>query len=141
MSQRVLDRLKAQFGDRILETSNFRGDDTARIAKQDWVEVSTFLKNDADCSCKFFTDLTAVDYPEREPEEPRFEVILVVRSLEKKQRAILKTRVADGESLPSLISVWGGADWDTRTCAASSCTRSSSVTRCVRTTRSIARSR
>jgi NADH-quinone oxidoreductase subunit C len=114
MSQRILDRLKAQFGDRILETTNFRGDDTARIAKQDWVEVATFLKNDAECSCKFFTDLTAVDYPEREPEEPRFEVIVVVRSLEKKQRAILKTRVADGESLPTLIPVWAGADWAER---------------------------
>ena len=114
MSQLVLDRLKAQFGERILETTSFRGDDTARVAKQDWIEIATFLKNDPECTCKHFTDLTAVDYPEREPEDERFEVILLVRSLEKKQRAILKTRVADGESLATLIGVWGGADWAER---------------------------
>lgn len=114
MSQRVLDRVKAQFGERILETSNFRGDETVRVAPEHWVEVSTFLKQDGECLLNHFTDLTAVDYPEREPEQPRFEVVVLVRSLEKKQRLALKTRIADGQSLPTLVRVWAGADWAER---------------------------
>jgi NADH-quinone oxidoreductase subunit C len=113
MSQRVLERLKAQFGERILETRSFRGDDSALVRPEHWVEVATFLKRDPDCALAHFTDLTAVDYPERE-DAPRFDVVLCVRSLEKRQRAILKTRVADGEALPTLTKVWAGADWAER---------------------------
>jgi NADH-quinone oxidoreductase subunit C len=113
MSQRVLERLKAQFGERILETRSFRGDDSALVRPEHWVEVATFLKSDPDCALAHFTDLTAVDYPERE-DAPRFDVVLCVRSLEKRQRAILKTRVADGEALPTLTKVWAGADWAER---------------------------
>jgi NADH-quinone oxidoreductase subunit C len=113
MSQRVLERLKAQFGERILETRSFRGDDGALVRPEHWLEVATFLKSDPDCALTHFTDLTAVDYPERE-DAPRFDVVLCVRSLEKRQRAILKTRVADGEALPTLTKVWAGADWAER---------------------------
>jgi NADH-quinone oxidoreductase subunit C len=112
MSKLAIERLQAQFGERILETSDFRGDDSARVASDTWLEAARFLK-DA-CGMNQFTDLTAVDYPEREPEEPRFEVILCVRSLEQKKRVRLKTRVEDGKSLPSLIKVWAGADWAER---------------------------
>jgi NADH-quinone oxidoreductase subunit C len=114
MSQRVLERLKAQFGDRILETRSFRGDDSALVKPDGWLEVAKFLKSDPDCALTHFTDLTAVDYPEREPELPRFDVVLCVRSLEKRQRVILKTRIADGEALPTLTTVWAGADWAER---------------------------
>jgi NADH-quinone oxidoreductase subunit C len=114
MSQRVIERLKAQFGDRILEVLSFRGDESVRVAPESWVEVATFLKQDVECACNHFTDLTAVDYPEREPEQPRFDVLFIVRSLEKKQRIAVKTRVADGQSLPTLVRVWAGADWAER---------------------------
>jgi NADH-quinone oxidoreductase subunit C len=114
MSKRVLERLQAQFGERIVATSDYRGDETVLVAKGDWVEVATFLKRDDECAMNQFVDFTAVDYPEREPEEPRFEVVLHVRSLTLKQRIRLKTRVADGESLPTLIPVWAGCDWGER---------------------------
>jgi NADH-quinone oxidoreductase subunit C len=114
MSKRVLERLKSQFGERILATSDFRGDDTAVVAPGDWLAVAQFLKSDAECAMNQFVDLTAVDYPEREPELPRFEVVLIVRSLSLKQRVCIKTRVADGEALSTLIRVWAGADWAER---------------------------
>jgi NADH-quinone oxidoreductase subunit C len=112
MSKLVIERLKAQFGDRILETTDFRGDDAARVNADAWIEVAQFLKSA--CGMTHFIDMTAVDYPEREPEEPRFEVVLLLRSLEKGHRVRIKTRVADGQSLPTLIKVWAGADWAER---------------------------
>ncbi len=114
MSKRVIERLRAHVGDRILETSDFRGDDAAVVAPESWVEVATFLKHDADCAMNHFIDLTAVDYPEREPEQPRFEVLVSVRSHATNARVRIKTRLADGKSLPTLTGVWAGADWAER---------------------------
>ena len=114
MSARVLERLRAQFGERILETTSFRGDDVAIVAPADWVEVASFVKHDPECAMNHFSDLTAVDFPEREPEVPRFDVVLNVRSLSLRQRVRLKTRVGDNESLASLTAVWAGANWAER---------------------------
>ncbi len=114
MSKHVIERLKAQFGERILETSDFRGDEAAVVAPESWLEVANFLKHDADCAMNQWVDLTAVDYPEREPEQPRFDVLFSVRSFEKRYRIRIKTRLADGKSLPTLTGVWVGADWAER---------------------------
>lgn len=114
MSKRVLERLAAQFGERIVETTDFRGDEVAIVKPDAWVEVAQFLKSDRECAMNHFTDLTAVDYPEREPEQPRFDVLLCVRSLEYRHRIRVKTRLNDGESLPTLVSVWAGANWAER---------------------------
>lgn len=114
MSVNVLKRLQAKFGARILEVSSFRGDDEALVAPSDWLEVATFLRDDAACAMNQFIDITAVDYPERSPAIARFDVLLMVRSLAKGHRVRLKTRVEDGEPVPSLYSVWSGADWTER---------------------------
>lgn len=114
MSKKVLDRLKAQFGDRILSVSDFRGDDEAVVAPKDWREVAQFLKSDAELQMNQFTDLTAADYPLREPGLPRFDVVLMVRSMTKGARIRLKTRVGDNQALDSLHPVWKGADWTER---------------------------
>ena len=118
MSQKVLERLSAQFGARILESSSFRGDDEAIVAPADWRAVATFVRDDPECAMDHFIDLTAVDYPEREgdgaQQQPRFDVVLLLRSMSKNHRVRLKTRVRDGEELDTLVNVWKGADWTER---------------------------
>ena len=114
MSQLVLERLRARFGERLLQTSSFRGDEEAIVAPADWLEVATFLRDEPECAMNHFVDLTAVDYPEREPEVPRFDVVLLLRSLAKKHRVRLKTRVREDQSLATLDKVWQGANWTER---------------------------
>jgi NADH-quinone oxidoreductase subunit C len=114
MSKAVLERLKSQFGDRILETSDFRGDEEALVSPKDWFEIAQFLRDDRDLKMDHFVDVTAVDYPEREPDLPRFDVLLMVRSLERKHRVRLKTRVEDEEELDSVTGIWMGANWAER---------------------------
>ena len=114
MSKSAIARLKAQFGDKILSTSDFRGDDSCYVAPADWLAVATFARDDEQLKMNMFTDLTAVDYPEREPDEPRFELVLMVRSLEKNHRVIVKTKVADGATPATLVGVWAGANWAER---------------------------
>jgi len=116
MSNQIFSRLQEQFGDRILETSDFRGDAEATVAPEDWIPVARFLRDDPECAMNHFIDITAVDYPEREPELPRLDVLFFVRSQEKNHRVRIKTRVRDGIELDSLTSVWLGANWTEREC-------------------------
>lgn len=113
MSKKVIERLQAVFGERILATSAFRGDEEAVVAAKDWKEVATFLRDDAQLAMNQFIDLTAVDWPERTP-EPRFDVLLFVRSLTLKHRVRLLVRVGEDEPLDSLLDVWAGANWTER---------------------------
>jgi NADH-quinone oxidoreductase subunit C len=63
------------------------------------------------------TDLTAVDFPNR---EPRFEVVAHFYSLNRGHRLRLKARVGDrdGETveIDSLTELWGSANWLEREC-------------------------
>ena len=114
MSKKVLARLQARFADKILAVDSFCGDDEATVAPADWVEVARFLRDDPECAMSHFIDLTAVDYPEREPEIPRFDVLLFLRSLAKNHRVRLKTRVLENQPLDTLVPVFTGADWTER---------------------------
>jgi len=116
MSTSALSRLQELFGARILETSEFRGDQEATVAPEDWIHVARVLRDDPECAMDHFIDLTAVDYPEREPELPRLDVLFFVRSFSKNHRIRVKTRVRDGIELDSLTSVWLGANWTEREC-------------------------
>lgn len=114
MSKKVIDRLRAELGDAILSTSDLRGDDEAVVAPKDWVRAATFLRDDPATRMDQLTDVTAVDYPEREPDGPRFDVLLFVRSLSHGHRVRLRTRLEDGQSLATLCGVWAGANWAER---------------------------
>lgn len=112
MSQAVVDRLNTQFGERVLETSDAFGDHDVRVAVKDWVEVAQFMKNDGDLQMDHFIDLTAIDYPERQP--ARFDVVLTTRSSVTGARIQLRTRVEEGEEPGTLSGIWSGANWAER---------------------------
>jgi NADH-quinone oxidoreductase subunit C len=113
MSKKVIERLKATFGDRILETSDFRGDDEAVVAAKDWREVATFLRDDGQLLMDHFVDMTAVDFPLRE-DQGRFDVLLFVRSMKFNHRVRIKVRLLEDQPLISLLPVWAGANWAER---------------------------
>jgi len=112
MSKKIIDRLQKDHGDAVEETSDFRGDHEARVKAKSWKKVALWLRDDLQMD--HLIDLTAVDYPEREPEEPRFEMKLFVRSTKTNERIRLATRVGDGEKIDSLVEVWRGANWAER---------------------------
>ena len=115
MSQAVLDKLRAKFGDAILETHSQHGDDTAVVASERWREVCEFCRKDPSMSFDMLTDLCGVDFPER---APRIEVVAHLYSMSKRHRVRLKTKVGEtvDEELvncevDSVVSVWSGANW------------------------------
>lgn len=112
MSQQLLELLKQRFGDAVLETHTQFGDDTAVVTNAAWFDVARFLRTDARTQMNMLVDLSAVDYPDR---EPRFEVVVHLRSSERGHRLRLKTRTGDpegdGAEVDSLVPVWRGANW------------------------------
>ena len=115
MSKLLLDRLKAQFGDAILETTSFRGDDVAVVDRSIWRAAATYLRDDPRCACDYFVDLSAADYPDEDEDRGRFEVYLIVYSTTKKGRVRIKSRLReDDAAIDSLSSVYEGANWAER---------------------------
>ncbi|RLB44300.1 MAG: NADH-quinone oxidoreductase subunit C [Deltaproteobacteria bacterium] len=112
MSQAVVERLTAHFGERVLETSDAFGDHEVVVAIKDWAEVAQFMKDDSDLQMDHFIDLTAVDYPERE--SSRFDLLLMTRSSVTGARIRLRTYVKDGEEPGTLSGIWSGANWAER---------------------------
>jgi len=112
MSKLVLERLSATFGDAVLETHSDFGDDTAVVRPERWQEICRWLRSDPAMSFNLLVDLCGVDFPDR---VPRFEVVLHLYSIEKRQRIRLKARVGDAEGagaeVDTISGIWSGANW------------------------------
>lgn len=111
MSTALLTLLKQRFGDAVLETHQQFGDDTAVLDPTAWFDASRFLRTDPRCAMNQLIDLSAVDYPDR---EPRFEVVAHLRSIDRGHRLRLKARIGDEGDQPeidSVVPIWSGANW------------------------------
>jgi NADH-quinone oxidoreductase subunit C len=56
----------------------------------------------------YCVDVTAVHYPKR---EKQFDVVWILYSFEKNERARVKTMIAENESLPSAVEIWPTCNW------------------------------
>jgi NADH-quinone oxidoreductase subunit C len=112
MAAHLVELLKRQFGAQVLLTHAQHGDDTVVVDPAVWLAAARFLRDTPACDMSMLTDLTVVDFPER---EPRFEVVAHFYSLAKGHRLRLKTRVGDedgeGAEVDSLSELWGSANW------------------------------
>ena len=117
MSKALIELVKKNFPDAVLESHSQLGDDTIVLAPGRWKEVCRFLKDNAQSDMNMLTDLTAVDYPDR---EPRFEVVAHLYSLNRGHRLRLKARVGDREGetveIDTLTEIWASANWMEREC-------------------------
>lgn len=112
MSKALLEIVKNEFGSSVLSTHQQHGDETVVLGASAWFRVHQYLREDARAAIDMLTDLTVVDFPE---DDPRFEIVSHVYSLEKGHRLRLKTRVGDREGdnavVDSLTSLWASANW------------------------------
>ena len=116
MAQIVLDQLDAKFtGGEILESGSSHGDEWARIRRDAWLAVATFLRDDPATKMQMFIDLTCVDrlgIRGGNPEAPRFDVVVHLYSVAHKHRVRLYCGVNEDDAwVDTLVGVWAGADW------------------------------
>lgn len=98
--------IKQQFGDRVIETSSYLGQNFV-VAKTEAVpDIIEFLKLEADFD--YLVDVTAVDWPKR-PE--RFDVVYILYSFARNERVRVKTYVAEGAKPASVVDMHLTANW------------------------------
>ena len=56
----------------------------------------------------YCVDITAVHYPKR---EQQFDIVFVLYSFLRNERIRIKTRIKDGEHVPSAVPIWATANW------------------------------
>ncbi|MGA2622786.1 MAG: NADH-quinone oxidoreductase subunit C [Bacteroidota bacterium] len=112
MKDAILEKIKSQFKNAVESTSEFRGEVTIVVRKQDIVDVCRFLRDDDELQFDMLKDLCGADY--FRPED-RFEVVYNLYSLKNKYRLRLKVRVDESDlHVPSMTPVWPGANWHER---------------------------
>jgi len=84
------------------------GELTVIATPRDIVKVMTFLREDERCQFWSFIDVTAIDWPAR---ERRFDVVYHLLSPKLNARIRIKIEVGEDAAVPSIISVFPGADW------------------------------
>jgi NADH-quinone oxidoreductase subunit C len=84
------------------------GELTLLVSAGDIVDVVTFLKRDVQCQFISIIDICGVDYPSR---ERRFDVVYHLLSPRQNQRIRVKVMTDEDTPVPSVTSVFPGADW------------------------------
>ena len=84
------------------------GELTLMVARDRWIDVATYLRDDPECLFVNFVDVTAADYPER---EERFEVVAHLQSPKHNRRIRIKTPAGEDTPVDSLVPLFPGADW------------------------------
>ncbi len=109
---RAAEALARELPDAILRRTVAYGEETVWVARERLVQVCTLLRDHPDARYRLPMFVTAVDWPDREPEEPRFDIVYQLRSLEFNDWCRLIVQVTeDDPSVPTLERVFAGMDW------------------------------
>jgi len=113
----LLDTLRARFGGTLLDAHERLGDETVVVARDQALELFRFLRDDPEALYIMPLFLTAVDWPDREPDAPRYDVVYMLRSLMHNDVCRLVVQVTeDDPRVPTLEGVFCGMDWHEREC-------------------------
>jgi len=78
------------------------------IDSGDLIDVTLFIKSNANTKFRQLMDITAVDYPEN---TQRFKIVYLFLSHEFNQRIILNFLISENEVIPSLTAIYPAANW------------------------------
>lgn len=92
----------------VLALSYFVGDWTVIVDRAAILDVARHLRTASGAAFDICSDVTATDWP---PRPERFDVIYCLFSTTHGQRLRVKARVADGDPIDSVTSVWPAANW------------------------------
>ncbi len=106
----TVDMVRGKFPQAVVETVDYRNEQTIILQPENLVEVCNYLKKNL--HYEMLETITAVDWLER---VPRYDVIYQLLSLENKCYVRLKVRVGqrreEHPAVPTVTSVWPGANW------------------------------
>ena len=104
----LLERLQENFPEGVLGGQSFLEQSIYRIESESLYDVILYLRDSPDWSFDYLVDITALDHL---GDEKRFELVYHLYSYHTGQFIRLKTRIAEGDVVPSATSIWKVADW------------------------------
>ncbi len=104
-------RLREAYPRAILEATAQHNEVTVLVARDAIEPVCRFLRDDPDLAFDFLSDLAGLDRLHLALSAPRFEVVYHLYSIQRRNRLRLKVRADEGEAVPTVTSVWAGANW------------------------------
>lgn len=106
----AVEKVREKFPRAVIETVEFRGEQTIVLMTEQLVAVCAYLQKNLQYT--FLSTITAVDWDER---VPRYDVVYHLLSMPNRSELRLKVRVGqrreEHPSVPTVISVWPGANW------------------------------
>jgi NADH-quinone oxidoreductase subunit C len=98
--------LKQRYGSGISEASTYLGQNYFVVDSSIVAEVLIVLRDEQ--RFDYCVDITAVHYPER---ERQFDLLWILYSYDRNERIRVKTMIADGQSVKSVVGIWPTANW------------------------------
>lgn len=105
-------KLKEKFPGSILDVTEFRGEATVTVKKEDIVAICAFVKGEL--GFNLLSDVCGVDYL---GQTPRFMVVYHLFNISARERLRLKVPVNEKDPAVDTVSgVWATANWHEREC-------------------------
>jgi NADH-quinone oxidoreductase subunit C len=98
--------IKSALGGAVSEVQLMRGELTIAVAAPEILRAMVHLRTEHDF--RILVDICGVDWPQR---AKRFDVVYHLLSLTRNNRIRVKTQLAEGESIASVITVYPAAGW------------------------------
>ncbi|HEX4168478.1 MAG TPA: NADH-quinone oxidoreductase subunit C [Bryobacteraceae bacterium] len=99
-------QISQKFPEAIVDGKNAPDGKVLYIDPKQIVAVCSWLKENG--NFEQLAGVTAVDWW---PRTPRFEIVYLIHSYSRNTRVRLVVRAAEGEEVPTVTSVWRGANW------------------------------
>ncbi|BCX49202.1 NADH-quinone oxidoreductase subunit C [Haloferula helveola] len=101
--------LKEKFGDKVVETVEFRGEHTVVVELSALAEVLATAKNDL--GYDFLLDISSLDHF---GEDPRFEMVYELATTDDSKHLRIRAKVGEDQEVPTAVKLWDGAEWHER---------------------------
>jgi NADH-quinone oxidoreductase subunit C len=92
----------------ILRGYIFKQNISLTVKKEHLLKILFFLRNNTICQYKNLIDITCIDFPER---KSRFTLVYNLLSLKYKTRIRINIETSELEPVPSVVSLYNGANW------------------------------
>ena len=111
----IVNAVKKEFADAVYEVSFDVDIPVFVVKKERLVELIKYLRDKQEFL--LFLDLSAIDYLKwKDKRDYRFEVVYHLLNIFDNIRVRVKIRIREGESVPTIVRLYKGADWAEREC-------------------------
>ncbi len=107
----IIEQINKSLPGSIEEQTVYRDELQVYVKKELFPELMKLLRNDKSFNYDLLLDVAGID---RLPDEPRFELVYVLFSLDHNSRLIIKLKVDISDTVPSMTGIWKSADWPER---------------------------